>query len=81
MGCLNLGFIEELCIMIVIIIAAWQIVQLLLPYLLQFLPGLVVGLIKIVIWAIVAIFIIKVIFDLIGCLFGGGSGGLHLSLH
>jgi len=80
MGCLNLGFLEELCIMIVIIIAAWQIVQLLLPYLLQFLPGLVVALIKIAIWLIVAIAVIKIIFDLLGCLFGG-SGGLHMSLH
>ena len=79
MGCLNLGFLEQVCIMIVIIIAVWSLIQLLLPYLTQFLPALVTGIIRIALWAIVAIIVIKIIFDLLGCLLG--SGGLHLSLH
>ena len=79
MGCLNLGLLEEVCIIIVCIIAAWSLIQLLLPYLTQFLPALVIGIIRIAIWFIVAIACIKVIFDLLGCL--GGSGGFHLMSH
>jgi hypothetical protein len=78
MGCFSLGFWENVCILIVIIIALWSLIQLLLPYLTQFLPGLVIQIIRIVVWAIIAIVCIKIIFDLLGCLLGsGGALGFH----
>jgi hypothetical protein len=76
MGCFSLGFWEQVCIFIVIVIGLWSLIQLLLPYALQFLPGIVVQIIRIVVWVIIAIIIIKIIFDLLGCLLGAG-GGLH----
>jgi hypothetical protein len=76
MGCFSLGFWEQVCILIVIIIAAWKLWVLLSPYLLQFLPALVVSIIQIAIWLLIAIFCIKVLFELIGCMFGlGGNLG------
>jgi hypothetical protein len=80
MGCFSLGFWENVCILIVIIIALWSLIQLLLPYIVQFLPGIVVQIIRIVIWAIIAIICIKIIFDLLACLLGAG-GGLGLGFH
>ena len=79
MSCFTLGFWEQVCIMIVCIMAAWYLIQLVLPYLTQFLPALVTAIIRIILWAIVAIIVIKLIFDLLGCLLG--SGGMHFSLH
>jgi hypothetical protein len=76
MGCFSLGFWENVCILIVIIIALWSLIQLLLPYLTQFLPALVIAIIRIVVWAIIAIICIKIIFDLLACLLGAG-GGMH----
>ena len=76
MGCFSLGFWENVCILIVLIIAAYKLFMLLEPFLLQFLPGIVVAIIQIVIWAVVAIFCIHIIFDLISCL-SGSVGGLH----
>jgi hypothetical protein len=79
MGCFDLGFWEQVCIMIVVIIGIWSLIQLLLPYLTQFLPAIVTAIIRIVLWVIVAIIAIKIIFDLLKCLLG--AGGMHLSLH
>lgn len=78
MGCFSLGFWEQVCILIVIIIALWSLIQLLLPFVTQFLPGLVIQIIKIVVWAIIAIICIKIIFDLLACLLGGAGLGFHL---
>jgi hypothetical protein len=44
--------------------------------LMQFLPSVVVEIIRIVIWLVIAIFCIHLIFELIGCMFG--AGGLSL---
>jgi hypothetical protein len=77
MGCFSLGFWENVCILIVIIIALWSLIQLLLPYVMQFLPGIVVAIIRIVIWAIIAIICIKIIFDLLSCLLGAGGSLGH----
>jgi hypothetical protein len=78
MGCFSLAFWEQVCIFIVIVIALWSLIQLLLPYLTQFLPAIVVRIIQIVIWAVIAIVVIYIIFGLIGCLLSAGGGlGLH----
>jgi hypothetical protein len=76
MGCLSLGFWEEVCILIVVAIAFYKLWLLLSPFLLQFLPAIIVAIIQIVIWLLIAIFCIKVIFELLGCVFGVGGIGL-----
>ena len=76
MSCFSLAWIEQLCIWIVIVAAIWAIIQLLLPYVTQFMPAIVVQIIRIVLWAVVAIICIYIIFGLISCLLGG-AGLMH----
>lgn len=77
MGCFSMQFWEQVCIFIVIVIGLWSIVQLLLPYLLQFLPAIVVQIIRIIIWVVIAIFVIILIFGLLQCLLSAGGGLMH----
>jgi hypothetical protein len=76
MSCFSLGFWEQVCILIVVAVAVFRLWNLLSGFLLQFLPSVVVEIIRIVIWLVIAIFCIHVIFELIGCMFG--AGGLSL---
>lgn len=80
MSCMSLAFWEQVCIFIVIAIALWSIIQLFLPYVVGRLPGLVVEIIRIIIWAVIAIMCIYIIFMLLQCLLGA-AGGLHLGAH
>jgi nicotinamide riboside transporter PnuC len=73
--CFSLAWAEQLCIWIIVVVAVWSIIKLLLPYVTQFLPAIVVQIIQIVLWAIIAIICIYIIFGLLGCLLG--SGPLH----
>ncbi len=73
MSCFSLGWAMQLCIYIVIVVAIWSIIKLLLPYVTQFLPAIVVQIIQIVLWAVIAIICIYIIFGLISCLVGGGG--------
>jgi hypothetical protein len=77
MGCLSLGLLEEICIWIIVAIAFWKVWLLLSPYMLQFLPAIVVSIIQIFVWAIIGIFFVKIIFELLGCVFGFGGGLAH----
>jgi len=76
MGCFSLSFWEQVCILIVVAIAVYRLWNLIAPFLMQFLPAIVVAIVQIVIWLFIAIFCIHVIFELIGCMFG--AGGLSL---
>jgi hypothetical protein len=75
--CFSLAWIEQVCIYIVVIMAIWAIIKLLLPYVTQFMPAIVVSIIQIVLWAVVAIICIVIIFTLISCLLGAGGGLGH----
>jgi hypothetical protein len=75
--CFSLAWIMQVCIYIVIVIAIWSIIKLLLPYVTQFMPAIVVQIIQIVLWAVVAIICIYIIFGLIQCLIGAGGGLMH----
>ena len=77
MGCFSLAFWEEVCIFIVICIGLWSLIKLVLPYLMQFLPAIVVQIINIVVWVIIAIICIVIIFSLLSCLLSAGGGLLH----
>jgi hypothetical protein len=76
MGCLSLGFWEQVCILIVVAIAFFRLWNLLAPFLLRFLPNLVVAILQIVIWLVIAIFCIHILFELLGCLLGAGGFSL-----
>lgn len=77
MSCFSLGWAMQLCIYIVIVVAVWSIIKLLLPYVTQFLPAIVVQIIQIVLWAVIAIICIYIIFGLLSCLIGAGGGLMH----
>jgi hypothetical protein len=71
--CFSLQWVEQLCIYIIVVVAIWSIIKLLLPYVTQFMPAIVVQIIQIVLWAIVAIICVYIIFGLLSCLLGGAG--------
>lgn len=82
--CFSLDFLKQLLILAVIIIAVIGILNLLIPYIVSKLGAslgdgwnIVVQAFKIFIWAVVAILVIIICFQLISCLLGY-SGGLFL---
>lgn len=72
--CFSLAWLQGLCIDLVIIFAVVAIIKLLVPLLTSMIPGggVVGQIITIVLWAIVAIFVIYIIFGLLSCLMGHG---------
>jgi hypothetical protein len=77
MSCFSLGFWEQVCIFIVILIGLWSLIKLVLPYLTQFLPAIVIQIINIVVWVVIAIICILIIFGLLSCLLSAGGGLIH----
>jgi hypothetical protein len=78
--CFSLGWIESILIDLVIIVALVMILRLFVPWLLAQLginSAIIMQVINIVVWAIVLIFIIIIVFALVGCLLGAGG---HFSL-
>jgi hypothetical protein len=72
MGCFSLGWVEQLCIWLIIVIAIVSIIKLLVPFLTGMIGIPVVAqIINIVLWAVVAIMCVYIIFALISCLIGG----------
>jgi len=81
MSCFSLGWIEQLCIWLIIVFAIVAIIRLLVPFLAGMIGIPVVAqIINIVLWAVVAIMCVYIIFALIACLLSA-SGGLHLLPH
>lgn len=70
--CFTLAWIEQLLIDFVIICAVVAIIRLLVPYLLTLIGGspggLIARIIYIVLWVVIAIFVIYIIFGLLGCI-------------
>lgn len=80
--CFSLPWLEQVLIYIVIVCAIIGILKLLIPFVLGQLGaggGVIAAAINIVLWAIIAIFVIYICFALISCLAGGG--GLSLLPH
>lgn len=72
--CFSMGWLEQVLVWIVIVAAIIAILKLLLPFVLGALGvggGIIAQAINIVLWAIVAIFVIYICFALISCLGGG----------
>jgi len=70
MGCFSLGWIEQLCIWLIVVCAVVAIIRLLVP----FLTGMI-G-IPLVLWCVVAIMCVYIIFSLLECVLSAG-GPLH----
>lgn len=73
--CFSLGWLEQLCVWLVIVAAVVAIIRLVVPALVGWIGFPIVGqIINIVLWAVVAILCIYIIFGLLSCLLGAGGG-------
>jgi hypothetical protein len=73
MTCFTLGWLEQLLIWLVVIGAAIALVKLLIPLVvgpLGVAGATIVNALNIIIWAVVAIAVIVLVFDLLSCLVG-----------
>ena len=80
--CFDAGWFLHLFIWVIIVGAIFAIVKLLLPMVFAQLgaPGTtLVAILNIVMWAVIAIFVVYIAFALIECLAGGGGFGLGLT--
>ena len=80
--CFTLGWLEHLLIWLVVVGAVVALVRLVLPLALGALGtagGVIVQALNIVMWAIVAVAVIVIVFDLIACLLGGSGVGSMLA--
>ena len=76
--CFSLAWIEQLCVWLIVVAALVAIINLSVPYLTGLIGiPIVAQIIKIVLWAVVAIMCVYIIFGLIACLLGSGGGLLH----
>lgn len=80
--CFSLAFVENLLIWLVVICCIVACVRVLVPWICgKFgvgIPAEVIVILGYILWAVVLIFAIVVIFDLLACVVSGG--GLHFSL-
>ncbi len=74
--CFSLAWLAQLLIWLVIVGAIYAILKLVIPFVLAQLGtagGVIAGVINIILWVVIAIFVIYLCFDLISCLAGGLS--------
>ena len=75
--CFSLAWLEQLFIYVIVVGAIIAIIRLLLPMVFAQLggPGAVIGqVINIILWAIIACFVVYICFALFSCLLDGGHG-------
>lgn len=82
MSCFSLAWVEQLLIWLVLLCVLIGIVKLLLPMVLSWFGappggGTVITILGYIMWAVVAIFCIIIVFDLISCVTASGTG-FHL---
>lgn len=79
--CFTLGWLESVLVWLVVLAAVIAIIRLLVPWITSMFGLPVVGqILNIILWAIVAIAVIYICFDLISCLLNF-SDGLRLPRH
>ena len=82
--CFGLAWFEQILIWIIVICAIVALLKLLVSFVLPKLGvtaevlSFIIAAVRIIIWAIVCIFAVIVIFELISCLISMGGGGLGL---
>jgi hypothetical protein len=78
--CFGLAWFEQLLIWIVVVVAVVSLLRLLVSFVLPKLGlagevvAFIIAAVRILIWAVICIFAIIFIFELISCLLGGGVG-------
>lgn len=76
MACFTLAWALSLCIWIIVIAAVVTIIRAVVPWLLGLMgggiPAPVLTIINVVLWAVVAIAVVIMVFDLLSCVTGGG---------
>jgi hypothetical protein len=78
--CFGLAWFEQILIWIVVVCAVVALLRLLVSFVLPKLGlggevvGFIIAAVRILIWAIICIFAIIFVFELIACLLGGGIG-------
>ena len=80
--CFSLEWLEQLFIYVIVIGAIIAIIRLLLPMVFAQFGGpgnIIAQVINIILWAVIACFVVYVCFSLLSCLIGGG--GLSLLPH
>lgn len=71
MGCLSLGFLQNLLVWLVVVGGLYAIIKILLPFVLGPLGGagsVIARVLEVVLWVALAIIVIYVVFTLLGCL-------------
>jgi hypothetical protein len=69
MGCFSLGWLEQLLIWLVVVCAVVAIIRLLLPLAMAPFP-VVLQILNVIMYAVVAIAVIVLLFELLSCLVG-----------
>ena len=72
MACFTLGFLQQLIIWCIVTAALVACLQLLIPWLSSFTWPILGQVLRIILWAIVAIIVVYIIFTLLSCLLGSG---------
>lgn len=72
MSCFTMGYLQALVVQIIIIAAIVAVLQLLIPWLSTITWPILGQILKIILWAVVAILVVYIIFGLLSCLLGGG---------
>lgn len=75
--CFSLGWIEQICILAIVVIGVVAILRLVIPYVLAKAGAtigqgvnVIIGALRIALWVVVAIIVVIICFDLIACLLG-----------
>ncbi len=78
--CFTLMWLRDLFIFFIVAGGIYALIMLLLPLVTQWFPGsgTIVAALRIVLWVILACWIVYFVFDLIQCLAGSGGIGAHL---
>jgi hypothetical protein len=83
MACLSLHYIEQLIIWLIVLGGVYALINLLIPFIigpLGQIGAILVKAMSIVLWVVIAIFVVRIIFDLISCLLGGAPISHSLTL-
>ena len=80
MACFSLAWLEQLLIWLVFVVAIVAIFNIVVPWLMSIMGtppggGMIMQILKVIVWVIVAIAIIYFVFEMLGCFSGGGFGG------
>lgn len=68
--CFTLGWFEQLLVWLVVVAAVVAILRILVPWLIAPIGGPIAQIINIVLWAVIACFVIYLVFALLACVGG-----------